>query len=80
MHCPSLTAMMEPLEMMLSPPLMTAMQPALGKVSSLRVRVSDIPSHVMELVDAVNAQLSPPKLKRLPIAWKVPFKFSPRSP
>ncbi len=38
--------------------LMTAMQPALGKVSSLRVRVSDIPSHVMELVDAVNAQLS----------------------
>ena len=32
--------------------LMTAMQPALGKVSSLRVRVSDIPSHVMELVDA----------------------------
>ncbi len=38
--------------------LMTAMQPALGKISSLRVRVSDIPSHVMELVDAVNAQLS----------------------
>lgn len=38
--------------------LMTAMQPALGKVSSLRVRVSDIPNHVMELVDAVNAQLS----------------------
>ncbi len=38
--------------------LMTAMQPALGKISSLRVRVSDIPNHVMELVDAVNAQLS----------------------
>lgn len=38
--------------------LMTAMQPALGKISSLRVRVSDIPSHVMELVDAVNAELS----------------------
>jgi len=38
--------------------LMTAMQPALGKVSSLRVRVSDIPSHVTELVDAVNAELS----------------------
>ncbi|MCI9337516.1 MAG: SPFH domain-containing protein [Lachnospiraceae bacterium] len=38
--------------------LMTAMQPALGKVSSLRVRVSDIPNHVMELVDAVNAELS----------------------
>lgn len=38
--------------------LMTAMQPALGKISSLRVRVSDIPNHVTELVDAVNAQLS----------------------
>lgn len=38
--------------------LTTAMQPALGKISSLRVRVSDIPNHVMELVDAVNAQLS----------------------
>lgn len=38
--------------------LMTAMQPALGRVSSLRVRVSDIPRHVTELVDAVNAELS----------------------
>ncbi|RKJ22073.1 SPFH domain-containing protein [bacterium D16-50] len=38
--------------------LMTAMQPALGRVSRLRVRVSDIPFHVMELVDAVNAELS----------------------
>lgn len=38
--------------------LMTAMQPALGKISNLRVRVSDIPNHVMELVDAVNAELS----------------------
>ena len=38
--------------------LMTAMQPALGRISSLRVRVSDIPNHVMELVDAVNAELS----------------------
>ncbi len=38
--------------------LMTAMQPALGKISQLRVRVSDIPNHVMELVDAVNAELS----------------------
>lgn len=38
--------------------LMTAMQPALGRVSRLRVRVSDIPNHVMELVDAVNAELS----------------------
>ena len=38
--------------------LMTAMQPALGRISRLRVRVSDIPLHVMELVDAVNAELS----------------------
>lgn len=38
--------------------LMTAMQPALGKISRLRVRVSDIPFHVTELVDAVNAELS----------------------
>lgn len=38
--------------------LMTAMQPALGKISSLRVRVSDIPNHVGELVDAVNSELS----------------------
>ncbi len=38
--------------------LMTAMQPALGRVSRLRVRVSDIPYHVTELVDAVNAELS----------------------
>lgn len=38
--------------------LMTAMQPALGKVSNLRVRVSDIPNHVTELVDAVNGELS----------------------
>lgn len=38
--------------------LMTAMQPALGKISRLRVRVSDIPSYVTELVDAVNAELS----------------------
>ncbi len=38
--------------------LMTAMQPALGRISRLRVRVSDIPNHVMELVDAVNVELS----------------------
>lgn len=38
--------------------LMTAMQPALGKISRLRVRVSDIPYHVTELVDAVNVELS----------------------
>ena len=38
--------------------LMTAMQPALGKISRLRVRVSDIPYHVTELVDAVNTELS----------------------
>lgn len=38
--------------------LMTAMQPALGRISRLRVRVSDIPYHVTELVDAVNAELS----------------------
>ena len=38
--------------------LMTAMQPALGKISRLRVRVSDIPYHVTELVDAVNGELS----------------------
>ncbi len=38
--------------------LMTAMQPALGRISRLRVRVSDIPFHVTELVDAVNAELS----------------------
>lgn len=38
--------------------LMTAMQPALGRISRLRVRVSDIPLHVMELVDAVNDELS----------------------
>lgn len=38
--------------------LMTAMQPALGRISRLRVRVSDIPNHVTELVDAVNAELS----------------------
>jgi len=38
--------------------LMTAMQPALGRISRLRVRVSDLPSHVSELVDAVNDELS----------------------
>lgn len=38
--------------------LMTAMQPALGQISRLRVRVSDIPYHVSQLVDAVNAELS----------------------
>lgn len=38
--------------------LMTAMQPALGRISRLRVRVSDIPFHVTELVDAVNGELS----------------------
>lgn len=38
--------------------LMTAMQPALGKIGRLRVRVSDIPYHVTELVEAVNAELS----------------------
>jgi len=38
--------------------LMTAMQPALGRISRQRVRVSDIPGHVMELVDAVNDILS----------------------
>ena len=38
--------------------LMTAMQPALGRISRLRVRVSDIPSHVTELVEAVNAELT----------------------
>lgn len=38
--------------------LMTAMQPALGKISRLRVRVSDIPFHVTELVEAVNGELS----------------------
>ncbi len=38
--------------------LMTAMQPALGKISRLRVRVSDIPYHVTQLVDAVNEELS----------------------
>ncbi|MCI8287702.1 MAG: SPFH domain-containing protein [Lachnospiraceae bacterium] len=38
--------------------LMTAMQPALGRISRLRVRVSDIPYHVTELVDAVNQELS----------------------
>ncbi|MCI9142557.1 MAG: SPFH domain-containing protein [Lachnospiraceae bacterium] len=38
--------------------LMTAMQPALGRISRLRVRVSDIPYHVTELVDAVNLELS----------------------
>ncbi len=38
--------------------LMTAMQPALGRISRLRVRVSDIPNYVMQLVDAVNEELS----------------------
>ncbi len=38
--------------------LLTAMQPALGRISRLRVRVSDIPFHVTELVAAVNAELS----------------------
>ena len=36
----------------------SAMQPALGKIGRLRVRVSDIPYHVTELVDAVNGELS----------------------
>jgi len=38
--------------------LLTAMQPALARISSLRVRVSDIPAHVKELVEAVNGELS----------------------
>lgn len=38
--------------------LVTAMQPALSKISRLRVRVSDLPGYTVELVDAVNAELS----------------------
>ena len=38
--------------------LLTAMQPALARISRLRVRVSDIPGHVTELVEAVNGELS----------------------
>ena len=38
--------------------LLTAMQPALARISRLGVRVSDIPGHVTELVEAVNGELS----------------------
>ena len=38
--------------------LMQAMQPALAKLSDLRIRVSDIPKHTMDLTEELNLQLS----------------------
>lgn len=38
--------------------LLTALQPALGKISAIGVRPSAIPSHVTELVDFLNEELS----------------------
>lgn len=38
--------------------LMQAMQPALAKLGDLRIRVSDIPKHTMNLTEELNRQLS----------------------
>ena len=38
--------------------LMQAMQPALAKLGDLRIRVSDIPKHTMDLTEELNRQLS----------------------
>lgn len=38
--------------------LMQAMQPALAKLGDLRIRVSDIPKHTMDLTEELNWQLS----------------------
>lgn len=38
--------------------LMQAMQPALAKLSDLRIRVADIPKHTMDLTEELNSQLS----------------------
>lgn len=38
--------------------LLTAMQPALGKISAKGIRHSDLPSHTMEIADALNEILS----------------------
>ncbi len=38
--------------------LLTAMQPALAKISSMGVRYSEVPAHSMELADALNEVLS----------------------
>lgn len=38
--------------------LLTALQPALGRISSLGIRHSDLPAHTMEIADALNEVLS----------------------
>lgn len=38
--------------------LMTAMQPALGRLGDLRIRVSDIPKHTVTLTEELNKELS----------------------
>lgn len=38
--------------------LMQAMQPALAKLGDLRIRVSDIPKHTLDLTEELNRQLS----------------------
>ena len=48
----------ETLSSQLRTELLTAMQPAFAKLSSLGVRYSEIPGHTMELADALNEVLS----------------------
>ena len=50
--------MRETLSSQLRTELLTAMQPAFAKLSSLGVRYSEIPGHTMELADALNEVLS----------------------
>ena len=46
------------IDSMLKSEILTALQPALGKLSDIGVRPSALPSHTLEICDALNEQLS----------------------
>lgn len=48
----------ENIDSMLKSEILNALQPALGKLSDIGVRPSALPSHTMEICDALNEQLS----------------------
>ena len=52
------TYMRSKLQSTMKAELMQAMQPALAKLGDLRIRVSDIPKHTMDLTEELNRQLS----------------------
>jgi membrane protease subunit (stomatin/prohibitin family) len=47
------------LDSQLKSELLTALQPAFGKISEMGIRYSSLPSHTMEVADALNQVLSP---------------------